>query len=1047
MANGNLNFRLNLLADTTGLQQGVNGAKFAVNALVAAMAAVGVGVSVKGLADTADSYTNLSARIAVATKDTGGFTTAMAGVQQVALMTNTSLDSTAALFTKVNDVGKQMGLTQQQSLDLTKTINMAIQTGGGSAAAADAAIVQLTQALQSGVLRGDEFNSIMEQAPAISGALSKSLGLTTGELRKMAGEGELSSAKVIGALREQSASIQADYDKFPTTIGNALQRIQTQWTILIGTMDQANGASSTVAQWMVTLADNMDVITILLDDIGEGFVWVGDQLRKVDTATIEALKTALINVYDTLKTLASTVGVAFEAVVDLINTALTKIFDFSGGVDTAQDKTNGFTKVLQAVNIALGALNDGFAAIGIGINLFVGALYSVASAWANLVSKLTWGDVRDEAIASMREMKAEADKYYKDASDGAMNFKSKAIEAIKEVEKTQKQIDADAEAKAKENLDKLLADKKTEVDGVKSGEEEKLKAVQAYAEAAIKANGGVISGVMQADLTTKGYMVTLSEAGKVTVLSMAEAKKATEENAEATKLAQEKAKQAEQEYQDFLRTSAIERISLNKQIIEAKKAGDLTAVSSAQASIAEINKKEIELNDARKARNAEVIGGINGVSKTAEVAAKGAAEALGIDLDVSLNRVSKGFKQAGGNVTALTENVKGLGIKGVEASNLIYDGWTKWLDKAKSPAEIDFAKQKLNEFQEKGVFSTKQVELGMQAIQRATAKLPADLDEVGAAFERLGIKTKEQLKLAAQSALADFNTVQASGKATAEGIKQAYERTMQAAAASGDVAVIASAKAKAASLGLEVQIDETGKASVKSMDKLSSANERVKSSAEAIGDGYRTAGAIAREEAKSAQQAWLDAAQQSNQDFRDKMKRSSDEMSRLLTYESLTRADVVSQLQSKGYDQKEAEKLAGNIWSKAMEADREAKFSSLGKSGFGGSNAVYQREFDKAFSEGRTTQSGTNKINELLRKAAGATGSSGLPADSINVNELAPPVSTPTATQTASANTPSKTVKYEFMHNGKSVSLYGSQEDGNAMDDLLNQLEAIKKSS
>lgn len=964
MANGNLDFRLNLLADTTGLQQGVNGAKFAVNALVAAMAAVGVGLSVKGLADTADSYTNLSARIAIATKDTGGFVSAMAGVQQVALMTNTSLDSTAALFTKVNDVGKQMGLTQQQSLDLTKTINMAIQTGGGSAAAADAAIVQLTQALQSGVLRGDEFNSIMEQAPAISDALSKSLWVTTGELRKMAGEGELSSAKVIGALREQSASIQADYDKFPTTIGNALQRIQTQWTILIGTMDQANDASSTVAQWMVTLADNMDVITILLDDIGEGFVWVGDQLRKVDTATIEAFKTALISVYDTLKTLASTVGVAFEAVVDLINTALTQIFDFSSGVDTAQDKTNGFTKVLQAVNIALGALNDGFAAIGIGINLFVGALYSVASAWAGLASKLTWGDVRDEAIASMEAMQAKSEEYYQKASDGAMEFKSKTIAAIEEVGKTQQQKDAEAVAGSKEKLDKLLADQKTEVDGVKSGEEEKLKAVQEYAEAAIKANGGVISGVMQADLITKGYIVTLDNAGKVAVVASKEVSKS-----------------------------------------------------------------------------------VSDTSKAMEVAAKGAAEALGINLDVSLNRVSKGFKEAGGNVTALTENVKGLGIKGVEASNLIYDGWTKWLDKAKSPAEIDFAKQKLNEFQEKGVFSTKQVELGMQAIQRATAKLPADLDEVGAAFERLGIKTKEQLKLAAQSALADFNTVQASGKATAEGIKQAYERTMQAAAASGDVAVIASAKAKAASLGLEVQIDETGKASVKSMDELSSANERVKSSAEAIGDGYRTAGAIAREEAKSAQQAWLDAAQQSNQDFRDKMKRSSDEMSRLLTYESLTRADVVSQLQSKGYDQKEAEKLAGNIWSKAMEADREAKFSSLGKSGFGGSNVVYQQEFDKAFSEGRTTQSGTNKINELLRKAAGATGSSGIPVDSINVNELAPPISTPTASQTASVNAPSKTVKYEFMHNGKSVSLYGSQEDGNAMDDLLNQLEAIKKSS
>ena len=54
MASGSMDFRLNLLANTAGLQQGVNGAKFAVNALVAAMAAVGVGLSVQGLAQAAD---------------------------------------------------------------------------------------------------------------------------------------------------------------------------------------------------------------------------------------------------------------------------------------------------------------------------------------------------------------------------------------------------------------------------------------------------------------------------------------------------------------------------------------------------------------------------------------------------------------------------------------------------------------------------------------------------------------------------------------------------------------------------------------------------------------------------------------------------------------------------------------------------------------------------------------------------------------------------------------------------------------------------------
>lgn len=1041
---GSMDFRLNLLANTTGLQQGMDGAKFAVNALVAAMAAVGVGVSIKGLADAADSYANLSARISIATKDGGDFTSAMAGVHQVALMTNTSLDSTGMLFTKVNDIGKQMGLTQQDSLDLVKTINMAIQTGGGSAASSEAAIVQLTQALQSGVLRGDEFNSIMEQAPGISSALAKSLGVTTGELRKMAGEGQLSATKVIGALKEQSASIQADYEKFPLTIGNALQKIQTQWQILIGTMDQANGASTTVAQWLAMIADHMDIVTVLLDDIGEGFVWVGDQLKKIDTATIEAFKTALESAYDTLKTLASSVGAAFEITADVLNTALGAVFDFGSGVDTVSDKTNGLTKVLQAINVVIGFAGDGFSAISIGLNLLAGVVYDVAGAFTYWKSKLLFGDAKDKALQEYGELASKAQEYYQKSSNGALEFKSKGLEAIGEISKTQKEKDAEALESSKQKLDKLLADQKAEVDGKKSSEEDKVKAVQAYADEAVKANNGVLDSAVQLDLQSKGYMVTLDSAGKVVVTSMAAAKQATEENSKATELAQEKAKQAETTYQEFIKSSAAEKIQIQKQIEQAKVSGDLTALASAQASLTAIDAKEAELNAIRKQRNAEAISGAVGVSKAAESAAKGAAEALGINLNISLNRVSKGFEEAGGQVATLSNDVKGLGVSGKEASNLIYEGWVKWLEKAKSPAEIDFAKVKLDEFKEKGVFSTKQVELGMQAIQRATAKLPDDLDEVGAAFERLGIKTKEQLKLAAQSALADFNTVQASGQATAEGIKQAYERAMQAAAASGDVAVIAATKSKSASLGLEVQVDKTGKASVKSMDELTSANERVKDSAHKIGDGYRHSGQVAREEAKSSEQAWLDVIAVASKQFDSEMKRQGEALKKgIYEYNSYSKTDVISQLKSKGYDDKEAERLAGSIWSKGLEADRSARNDTVA-SGNPAMDALIKQEFDSASSKGLTTQWGTNKINELLRQVSGNTlTSSGPSSKPVDVNSLAPQMNKPIVSNTTTPA--SKSVAYNINIGGQAVTLYGDESDQDPLDKMMRQLETLKK--
>lgn len=1036
------------------LSKGMSVTKFAVTALVGTMAALGIGLGIRELAQAADSYTNLSTRISIATSEGGNFQQAMAGVHQVALATNSSLDATAGLFTKVNDVGKQMGMTQQQSLDLVKTINMAIQTGGGSAQAAEAAITQFTQALQSGVLRGDEFNSIMEQAPGISKALAQSLGVTTGELRKMAENGELSAEKVIKALQSQSAAIEADYAKFPTTIGNALQRIQTQWQILIGTMDQSTGASATVAQWLVTISDNMGIVETILDDIGEGFIWVGDQLKKIDPATIEALKTALESAYVTLKTLASTLGETFEITMDVLNTALGSVFDFDSGIDTAADKTNGFTKALQALNVVFGFIGDGFNAINIVANLLTGVFYDVTAAWLNLKSKFTWGDTKKAIIADMEEMALKAQDYYDRGSNGAMDFKSKGIAAIQEIGKTEQQKNSESVALSKDKLDQLLADQQTEVNGKKVTEAEKLSAVQTYAEAAIKANGGVMDGVMQADLLTKGYIVTIDEAGKVSVQAGESAAQAAENakvKEEALKVAKDNVKKADEEYLAYQKQAAIERAILEKQVEEAKRTGDINALSSAQSSISAINAKEAELANNRDVRIAELNKATTGSGQNAETAysrASAAAGKFGVDLDASLNKVSKTFTASGNDLTDLQGKLSAAGVTGQNAANILYQAWEDWLGKAKSQAEIDFAKARLKEFGDQGKVSTSQVEQGLIAIKLQAQKLPDDIDPVTKSFKALGIETRENLKLAAQKAVMDFINIRDSGKATAEGVQKAYEKMSQVVAASGDAGVIASANAAGAGRDLQIQIDSTGKASVKSMDELEAAITRTGKSFKNIEDGARSAGGVMREEAQSAGDAWQAAVEKSNKEFKAEMKRQGESLSNgIYNYDSYSKADVLSQLKSKGYSDKEAEKLAGSIWSKAMEADRDAKAEGLGKGGNPAMKALINQEFDAAAAKGLTTQWGTNKINDLLRQVSSnnlvSIGPSTKPVD---VNSLAPNVNINAPTPNTSSE-PKNTTRIELVSGNKTATVYADQSSGDALQEMLRELETLKKST
>lgn len=218
---------------------------------------------------TADSYNNLAARIKLVTGEGAAFESAFAGIKAVAAATSTSLEATGTLFTKLAQAGKEMGIGQAQALALTQTVNQAIQLSGSSAQASDAAVTQLIQGLQGGALRGDEFNSVMEQSPRLAQALADGLGTTTAALRKLAEEGALSSDVVIKALQNQADTVSGEFNKLPPTVGRALTQLSNSWTIYVGETDKASGASTAAAAAITALAENLKTISGYLIDAGQ----------------------------------------------------------------------------------------------------------------------------------------------------------------------------------------------------------------------------------------------------------------------------------------------------------------------------------------------------------------------------------------------------------------------------------------------------------------------------------------------------------------------------------------------------------------------------------------------------------------------------------------------------------------------------------------------------------------------------------------------------------------------------------------------------------
>lgn len=208
-----------------------------------------------------DAYTGLQNRLKLVTTSQTELNQAMKDTFSIAQATGQSWDSTAQVYQRFADNAQRLGITLQQTASLTDTVAKSISISGGSAASAEAALVQFGQALASGVLRGEEFNSISEQAPALLKAIASGLGTNIGELRKMAAEGQLTADVVIKSLEKAKFSVDDLFSKTDFTIANSFTMLNNAVVQFVGEAGKGSGAAQVLSSSIKGLADNLDVVT------------------------------------------------------------------------------------------------------------------------------------------------------------------------------------------------------------------------------------------------------------------------------------------------------------------------------------------------------------------------------------------------------------------------------------------------------------------------------------------------------------------------------------------------------------------------------------------------------------------------------------------------------------------------------------------------------------------------------------------------------------------------------------------------------------------
>ncbi|MDG9785851.1 tape measure protein [Acinetobacter johnsonii] len=207
-----------------------------------------------------DAYTGMQNRLKLVTDSQVELNTAMSDTFSIAQKSYQSWDSVIQVYQRFSDNAKTLRIDMAKTAELTETVSKAVAISGASTQAAEAALTQFGQALASGVLRGEELNSILEQTPALAKAIAQGMGITVGQLRSVAAEGKITGEVLVDALTKSKKSVDELFAKTDVTIGQSLQLLSNEVTKFTGEAGKASGVATTLASSIQILANNLDAI-------------------------------------------------------------------------------------------------------------------------------------------------------------------------------------------------------------------------------------------------------------------------------------------------------------------------------------------------------------------------------------------------------------------------------------------------------------------------------------------------------------------------------------------------------------------------------------------------------------------------------------------------------------------------------------------------------------------------------------------------------------------------------------------------------------------
>lgn len=368
----------------------------------------------------ADNMSQLNARIERLTGSAATASQTMQSLMRISSATGGSLQDTAKLWETLSTALRDTGATNGQIIQLTETLQKIGRIGGSSSEEMANALRQFGQSISSGVVRAEEFNSILEQMPELARQIAAGMGVSIGELRQLMLDGKLTAEDALNAIQKQTDSVNAEFEKLPRTLSQANTALTNSFLTMVDNINQATGASNGMVLVIDSLAVAIGRLTgqaatasqQIADLRSEAemyakrartWSWLGfgdwqkENEEKSAQLTAEAWEKASRAGWDAVqKTAAATKPIEIKA------TATTGGSKAKGGKSAAQKEAEQYAKAQESINEKLEAMRQESV-------LAAGSTSELTREQQLLRAEMSLGaDATDEQRQKAREYKAQA---------------------------------------------------------------------------------------------------------------------------------------------------------------------------------------------------------------------------------------------------------------------------------------------------------------------------------------------------------------------------------------------------------------------------------------------------------------------------------------------------------------------------------------------------------------------------------------------------------------------------------------------------------------